>query len=271
MNISYSSIVKSISYAAGQGIGGSGAVQFVTSGSIQSDQANVVAFDLPTAGYGQINMSISSPGFSGSSQDVYASVANYAADGTFISESSPVTAYVGGSSGWVAMNVQRPWMPTPAGGTLKLLVRAGANYNYAPLENAVFYVDNVSSTDNGQYFDGQTAALGEYTYKWSGVQYDSPSQKITPKQVALSSVITLGQQFTVQGRGFPANTAVHLEDNDWGEGATDVTTDGSGNFTTAMTFPANTDPNNGLVAGPGTLHVFSGWSQAQLYLPITLQ
>ncbi|OOP65310.1 hypothetical protein BMF89_00235 [Arthrobacter sp. SRS-W-1-2016] len=25
------------------------------------------------------------------------------------------------------------------------------------------------------------------------------------------------------------------------------------------------------LAGPGTLHVFSGWSQAQLYLPITLQ
>ncbi|GAA4035271.1 hypothetical protein GCM10023063_19600 [Arthrobacter methylotrophus] len=266
-----SSVVKSISFAAGQGIGGSNAVQFTTSGTIQPDQANIVAFDLPTAGYGQINMSISSPSFSGSSQEVYASVANYAADGSFLSESSPVTASVGGSLGWAAMNMQRPWMPTPAGGSLKLLVRAGANYDYAPLENAVFYVDDVSSTDNGQYFDGQSAASGEYSYKWSGVQYDSPSQKITPKQVALPSVITLGQQFTVQGRGFPANTAVHLEDNDWQEGPTDVTTDSSGNFTTAITFPANTDPNNGLVAGPGTLHVFSGASQAQLYLPITLQ
>lgn len=266
----YQSVVKSFGYAPGQGINGSGAVEFVATGTIQDGQSNVIAYDLPNEGYGQIVMSISSP--SSSNWDVYAEVANFAADGSLVSLSYPGSGYVGADNSWITLRTGRPTLPTPAGGSLKLLVRAAGNWTNPGLEDTKFYIDNVSSTDNGiDYFDGNTAAAGEYTYKWTGAVNGSTSQQITTKQLALPSAITLGQDTTVMGRGFPANTQVTLEDNDCGDGYTQVTTDADGSFTAVMNFPANTDPDAGVVAGPGTLYVFSGWSSSRLFVPVTYQ
>lgn len=264
------SSVATVGHAPGMGIDGGAAVRLTTSGTVGDGQGNYGYYTLPSKAGGNefVNIKVSSnmPGV----QPVYGSIVTVSATGAFLHETSAVTSYVGAANGWkLARLGTTPWhaAANPAAGfTRYLKIRMGESYNDPALENYQIYLDQVALLTGSQdYFDGQTASSGEYSYRYAGALHDSVSEKLTTKQIATPSVITLGQDFTVTGRGFPANTELKVREYEEYYGEITVTTDGSGSFSATMNIPV------GPPIGPGQLEVFSGWGAQYVTKDVTFQ
>lgn len=276
-----SSVAMSVSAAPGKGVGGGTGIMIVTDGTASDNMHdNYAYYELPTSPrdvYSAVNVSVRTDRTD--YRTMYASVINYSAGGDVLDEGFISQKSVGGGSAseWQSMmNVEVPSGAVfyPEGAKRFLKIRVEGNWSDPALDNGMFYVDNVSLNESGTYFDGSTAAAGETSYEWSGPTNDSVSNKLMSRQVSIPSVITVGQNFTVQGRGYPANIDVRLRENMWWYGEKHVTTDASGNFTAIMNVPPNTDPNNGPVpgpVGPGVIDIFAGWDAPNLKPAVTFQ
>lgn len=263
-----SSSAKTLTHDPAMGMDGGAAVKMVTSGTTTGSQFNYAYFRLPEKSPAYEYAVVHVRSGMAAEESVYVSVVTQAADGTFIAEGPITSAIVGGTqSGWKKLSTNVPgqaWQ-NPAGSERYLKVRVGGNYNQAFLENSEFFIDRLSLGESQDYFDGNTASAGEFSYAWAGEQHDSVSEKSTTKQIATPSVITLGQDFTVTGRGFPANTEVTVREYEEYYGAVTATTDGSGNFTATMNIPVEAP------TGPGQLEVFSGWGVQKIWKNVTFE
>jgi hypothetical protein len=249
-------VTKELTYAPGQGIGGGNAIKIVTTGTVDIMQENYVFFELPsTPRYGQSNVSVRCDTPLDSQHEVYASVINYDADGNYLDEAWVSSAYVGMDQGWQSMFVDIPWQEAfnPPGVRRYLKIRIGSNYNQPWLEDAEIFVDHLSLTENGQYFDGDTADVTEYAYNWTGEPNNSKSIATILQQIQVPETITLGEPFTVNGRGWVPGATVDVYEDDWYAANSIVTVEPDGTFSTTLTIPANTDPDLGPVAGPGVI------------------
>lgn len=130
-----------------------------------------------------------------------------------------------------------------------LLLRFGGNWEGAAIDNAKVYVDCVLRSTSQTYFDGDGGSDTSLSYSWSGTPHNSPSIATSTRQINVPEIITLGQAFTVTGRGFPAGASVDVYESYWYAANSTVTVAADGTFTTTLTIPANTDPNVGPVAG----------------------
>ena len=255
---------KSLSYAPGAGIDGGSAIKIVTAGDVASDQLNYAFYELPnTLTPGQVSVSVRSD----TSADAYASIVNYDSTGAPLLESGVSTLVVGAEHGWQSVIISPPWQEfaNPEGVKRYLLIRIGGNYTQTYLEDAEFFVDHVSLSAKGTYFDGGTAADDQFTYGWEGTPNASRSVKTPVKELQMPTTITLGQEFTIKGRNFPASTEISIRD-DWFSAFVTVTTDSTGTFETTLTVPPQPD---GPEPGPGYLIIDSGWGQETLNPDVT--
>jgi hypothetical protein len=250
------SVAKSVSHAPGAGIGGGDAIKIITSGTMDMMGMNYAFYELPSTprnGWMTVKVRCDTP--LDSQHEVYASVINYTADGTYLDETNITSAYVGMTQGWRQMFLGTPWQDAfnPPGVRRYLNIRIGSNYDQPWLENAEIFVDQVSLADTVNYFDGGTTDTTEYTYSWTGEENNSLSIATVLQQIQVPETITLGEPFTVNGRGWAPGVEVDVYEADWYAANSIVTTDAEGSFSTTLTIPANTDPDLGPVAGPGEI------------------
>jgi type II secretory pathway pseudopilin PulG len=264
------SVVTSISIDSLKGIGGSSALKVGTSTITDYTQANTVTYRLPVPGvYTKFSMSVSAD-FPTNDRGINAVIVNYRG-GSLVSPrySSYQYANVGAASGWKQMNLSIP--PTIPGDVLYLIVRSDGNTPRADHAPSAFYIDNMlmNTTYLNTYFDGDSSATGEFSYEWTGIPNESISQKNTTRQVSAPSVVTLGEDFQVWGRGYPPNIEVNVYDDEY---YSDIyaQTDSSGNFKITMNIPPSADPEGGMDPGPGYIYVSAG-SGTFVELEVTLQ
>ena len=139
----------------------------------------------------------------------------------------------------------------PGADHFKVLIRFGGNLE-STLEGKQVLLDGFIRSSSWDYFDGDTTG-GEFISAWTGTPHDSTSTQSTAKQINAPAVITLGEPFTVLGRGFTPGTTVETSEGDWGDASSLAVVEADGTYTTTLTIPANTDPNVGPVAGPGSI------------------
>lgn len=270
------SVAKSVSHAPGAGIGGGDAIKIITSGTVDIMELNYAFYELPSTprnAFMTVQVRCDTP--LDSTHEVYASIINYDADGNYLDETNITSTYVGMTQGWRKMYVgATPWQDAfnPPGVRRYLMIRIGSNYNQPWLENAEIYVDQVSLSDTQEYFDGDTTDTPEYAYVWSGEPNNSTSIATVLQQIQVPETITLGEPFTVNGRGWLPGATVDVYEEDWYAANSLATVEPDGTFTTTLTLPANTDPDVGPVAGPGIISATregAEWSSYSPYVNVT--
>lgn len=141
----------------------------------------------------------------------------------------------------------------PPGGSKKLLLRFGGNFEGEALNDAAAYVDCFGRSQLSTYFDGDSVPLNDLNFSWSGTPHNSTSVATVTQQIQVPETITLGVPFIVNGRGWTPGVEVYVYENEWSAAEATVTTDSAGNFSATLTIPANTDPATGPVAGPNRI------------------
>jgi hypothetical protein len=247
----WTNVAASVSAATG-GNRGDSCMKLVLSNTTM-EQMNWVTFDLPGEGFGaRIDAMIPPGGLGGES--VYANVYLVDADGNdVLNGTSYDNVYIDNDGVWRTLYISAPRIADfPGAVGRRLVLRVGGNGS-TTLAGMEVYFDKLASAQNSQdYFDGDPQG-DEFTYEWTGTPHASTSTRSTVKQINAPATITMGEPFTVRGRGFAPGVEVDVSEYDWYSANVLVTTDASGEFTTTLTIPVNTDPDNGPVAGPGTI------------------
>jgi hypothetical protein len=268
----FTNVAKGISWVDG-GKSGSKSMS-VTLGTSDMEEVNWISFpNIPVdSGLPPFQISVRQAAFrEGLGINAYVSVYLHDAGGTVLAGgTSEETSASLGDLEWHTVHQNAPYLPAyPTAASATVIVRFGANWEGELIDNVEVLVDCFAESTLWEYFDGDGGESSEYTYEWAGTPHASESHAITTRQINVPEVITLGEEFTVSGRGFPAGASVDVYEEEWYSTNSLVTADSEGNFTTTLTVPANTDPEVGPVAGPGKIEAYQSGTGFAPFVSVT--
>jgi hypothetical protein len=159
-------------------------------------------------------------------------------------DSVDVWTYRGTNPAWTYTGV-----PIPEGGSIRGYVHLD---NMPPHQERQFYVDTAIAS-NGQPptrhlpFNGNTPNGNSILYSWDGAPNASTSTALQLRRIEVPQIITLGEEFTVNGEGYMPDEQAYIyitTANGWGEWQSLSAVAGSdGKFTCTATIPVIDDPD----------------------------
>lgn len=171
---------------------------------------------------------------------------------------------------WTYRGTNPAWatgITVPEGGSIRGYVYLD---NLPPHTERQFHIDSIIASDaqpptRHLPFNGDTPDGNSVEYGWDGAQNASTSTATQLRRVGAPTVITLGEEFTIQGEGFNPGEAVTLYINSWTWQSAPATADAEGNFAVPVTIAVIDDPEYDPTEPPD-VNIYA-WSAATTHPP----